>query len=125
MDYEAVYEKAREEGKVENMTPVYFRFDEPGVMFVGEYVGSNSVAGRLSDQGYNQYLFKTNDGLIKCAMGHVFDLEVGETLVKGDIYAIMYEGTEKLQGGKRVNKFKVEHIINDAVNDDESGLESF
>jgi len=111
MNYSKLYEEAEAQGQVEVLTPKYFEWKTAGLMVIGEYKASAPVTSKLSEGTYSQYLFQTDDGLIKFALGKATDNEAGSLLEVGQIYAITYEGAEKISGGRRVNKFKIVHVL--------------
>ncbi|GAI56426.1 unnamed protein product [marine sediment metagenome] len=54
---------------------------------------------------YNQYLFETDEGLVKFALGRSGDGEIGAVLEKGHVYQVEFLGQESISGGRKVNKF--------------------
>jgi len=108
VDYKALRKKAQKEGKTENLTPDFQKFEKVGQEIVGEMVAKNPVDSTLSDGQYNQYLFRNEEGLIKFALGKAADSELEKTMVPGGYYAIKYEGQVDLAGGRKVNKFQVD-----------------
>lgn len=107
MNYKQQYEKAKRAGKVTNKTPRYIKFDKPNIEIIGAYLSVNTVPSRLGDKDYNQYLFDTDEGMVKFAMGKNADNEMKAVFYEGGIFAIKYLGQEKLNDGKHVNKFEV------------------
>lgn len=107
MNYEEEYKKAKKAGETEDLTPEFFQFDKKGDMIVGLFKARSSVQGRLGGE-YNQYIFETDKGLVKFALGGASDAEVGTSFTQGVCYAIIFEGKVKLEGGRHVNKFTVE-----------------
>lgn len=109
--YKAAYEEAKEDKRVKSITAEYFEFDKPGKGFVGKLLNKNEVAGKLGGRSYLQYLFHTDDGLIKCALGSAADGEAGAMMEQGKLYHVEFQGKEDIGGGRRVNRFTIERII--------------
>lgn len=108
--YRQMYEKAGKAGQIKNLTPVYREWGKAGDTIIGSYIGKSSVMGRLGGQSYFQYLLDTDEGLIKLSLGKATDNEVAESFCKGVVYAITFNGKEKIAGGRTVNKFTIEEI---------------
>lgn len=106
-NYKAIYDRARKNGTAKQRTAKYVKWEQKGQIIVGAYVSSAPVASRLGGTEYNQYLFDTDEGLVKFALGKSADNEIGEILTRGLVYAITFEGQEDIAGGRRVNKFDV------------------
>lgn len=111
MSYKDLYEKASKEGSIEEMSATYKEWKEEGEVIVGEFVATNKVASSLGAKEYNQYLFKTDDGLTKFHLGAITDSEVAPLLVRGRVYAIEYEGKRKISNSRQVNQFKVTRVV--------------
>ena len=111
MSYKESYAKAKKEESLEQLTATYLEFKKPGVSVVGRFIHQNKVPGKRPDTEYNQYLFETDEGLVKFAMGNVTDNEAGALMRIGEIYHIEFKGTEDLGGGRRVNKFFIERLM--------------
>jgi len=115
MKFADMKKQAEEVGAVNDLTPAFFAFGKSGDGFCGRLKHIAPVQSGLSEGTYNQYMFDTDDGLIKCAFGASTDKEL-ESLVKiGNIYIVEFLGKAKITGGRSVNKFKVMEI-------DEAGL---
>jgi len=110
MGYVEQAEKAFKNGKTENLTPTYVEWENEGQVIVGELKGVVSIKSNKNEGIYNQYMFDTDDGLLKFHLGMVTDGEAGSVMEVGGIYHIEYQGQIKIGGGKNVNKFHVERI---------------
>lgn len=105
MTYKEMYERSVADATVEKLTPTYFEFRAAGDSLIGEYVSKAEVRSTVSDGTYSQYIFRTDNGVVKFHLGAATDREVRDLLVPGRIYYIEYEGKEKLAGSKSVNKY--------------------
>ena len=108
--YSKMYDNAQKAKVVKQLTPTYHEWKKEGDKIIGAFITRTEVQSRLGGQSYNQYLFDTDDGLIKFALGRMADSELQDQFVKGGIYAIEYRGKEKIAGGRSVNRFSVEEI---------------
>jgi len=106
---------AEKAGAITDLTPTFFEFAEKGDGFVGRLKHVSTVQSGLSEGTYNQYLFETDEGLIKCAFGAATDKEVAPMMRASGVYIVEYLGKVKITGGRSVNKFKVQEIDESAV----------
>ncbi len=109
-NYSKQYAAAKKAGKIQDLTPDYVKWEKEGQQIIGAYVSQNEVDSSLSEGKYKQYLFDTDKGLIKMAMGSAADAEFSTMFVAGCIYAITYNGKEKIGRGREVNRFTVEQF---------------
>ena len=107
MGYKEQMAKAKKDKTAENLTPDFMKWEKKGQGIIGEMMSKNAVASSLSEGEYQQYLFKTDDGLIKFSLGKAADEELKATMVPGGVYEITFEGQEDIGKGKKVNKFQV------------------
>jgi len=105
-----MYADSKKAGAVRQLTPTYHEWKSKGDIIVGVFISKNSVASTAGEGSYNQYVFETDDGVVKFHIGHASDTEVGEQFARGMIYAIEYLGKEKISGLRSVNKFNVEEL---------------
>jgi len=123
--YKELYESSRKAKTVKSVTPEYFKWKKEGDQIIGAYVSYSPVQSRLGDKEYNQYIFETDKGLVKFALGRSADNEVTPILVRGVVYAITFQGKESIAGGRSVNRFEIEEVgIADQVDETEAETES-
>jgi len=111
MTYLESANKAFSSGQTENMSPAFIEFKTEGQVIVGKFLSRVEVKSNKNDGTYSQYLFDTDDGLIKFHLGKATDTETGDHFIEDNIYHIEYQGNIKIAGGKTVNKFHIEHIL--------------
>jgi len=109
-NYKKSYDEAKKAGKTIERTAKYIKLDTKGEIIVGRFISAQAVASNLGGDTYNQYLFETDEGFIKFALGRAADHEIGAVLIKNCVYAIEFLGQEDLTGGRRVNKFKMVEV---------------
>ena len=118
--YKELYESSRKAKTVRSVTPVYLKWKKEGEQIIGAFVSYAPVQSRLGDKEYNQYIFETDSGLVKFALGRSADNEVTPILVRGVVYAITFQGKEAIAGGRSVNRFEIEEVgIADQVDETE------
>lgn len=110
MSYLKRAQKVLKEGKGNNITPCYVTFSEDQKVICGRFLNKAPVASSVSDGFYNQYLFDSDEGLIKFHLGSATDNEAGAVMVVGRVYHIEFLVKEELKGGKTVNKYHIEEI---------------
>uniref|UniRef100_A0A6H1ZTU5 Uncharacterized protein n=1 Tax=viral metagenome TaxID=1070528 RepID=A0A6H1ZTU5_9ZZZZ len=114
--YKQLYQEAKKNKALKQLTPKYHQWDKEGDCIIGAYINQNPVTSRLGGQQYNQYIFETDEGLVKFSLGRAADSEFAEMFAKGIVYSIRFEGKEKISGGRTVNRFMVEEIgVSDQV----------
>jgi len=118
--YKELYENSRKTGTNKSVTPEYFKWKKEGDQIIGAFVSCSPVQSRLGDKEYNQYIFETDSGLVKFALGRSADNEITPILGRGVVYAITFKGKEDIAGGRSVNRFEIEEVgIADQVDDTE------
>lgn len=105
--YKEMYSKADKGKALKQLTPKYHAWEEDGKMIIGAFISKASVTSNLGGDPYNQYLFETDDGLIKFSMGKAADTEFADQFSPGLVYAVKFQGKERIKGGRQVNKFEV------------------
>lgn len=108
--YKEMYEKAKKDKGLKQLTPVYQEWKKPDDQVVGAFISKGEVESSAGGGKYFQYVFETDKGNVKFHMGRAADNDVGAVLAQGVIYAITFQGKEEISGGRRVNKFNVEEI---------------
>ena len=95
---------------VRQLTPAYVAWEKEGQRVIGAYVTHTTVQSRLGGGEYNHYVFDTDDGLVKIALGRTTDGVLADQLQRGVVYAITYQGKERIAGGRSVNRFQIEEV---------------
>lgn len=118
--YNELYKNSKQNKTAKSLTPNYVKWDKEGQMIVGAFISYSPVQSRLGDKEYNQYIFETDEGLVKFALGRSADNEVTPVLARGLVYAITFQGKESIAGGRSVNRFDIEEVgISDQVDETE------
>lgn len=113
MSYQDMLALASKEKKVVDLTPKWIPWEAEGQFIVGRLRGTAEVDSQLGTGTYLQYLFDTDDGLVKFAMGRATDNELRTVLKVGHVYQITFLGTVKIKGGRSVNQFRVQTVTSD------------
>jgi len=107
MGYFDQYKEAVKTKTGRKLTAKYIEWKDKGQQVVGKLLTKNEVSSSLGTGTYNQYMFDSDDGLVKVALGKAADGEAGALMVVGGVYAITFQGQEKLTGGRKINRFDV------------------
>lgn len=118
MSYKEMYEVGKTEDSLISLSAQYIPFEKKGDSVLGRLLTRHEVSSQLGSKTYYQYLFDSDDGLIKFALGRATDNEIGTLLKQGGVYCIEYLGQEKLTGGRKVNRFDIKEIGAPVSDDD-------
>ena len=119
--YQELYNTAKKSKAVKSLSPTYIKWEKEGQVIIGAFVSYSSVQSVREGSEYNQYIFDTDKGLVKFALGKSADSEVTPQLARGVVYAITFLGKENISRARTVNRFLVEEIgIADQVDDTET-----
>ena len=110
MGYKEQYEEVTKAKSGRKLSAKYIEWKDKGQQVIGRLLSKNAVDSSLGSGSYFQYLFDTDDGLVKIALGKATDGEAGALMIIGGIYSITFGGQEKLKGGRKINKFEVIEI---------------
>jgi len=110
MNFQEMWNEAEAEKKIVDITPQWVPWEAEGQFIIGRFRGSSEVTSSLGEGTYLQYLFDTDDGLVKFSLGRATDNELKTVMVVGHVFQISYLGQDKIKGGRHVNKFKVQTI---------------
>lgn len=110
MGFREQYNAAEKAKTTVKLSAKYIEFKDKGQVIIGRFIRSNAVQSSLGVGTYLQYLFNTDEGMVKFALGRATDAEAGAMLVVGGVYSITYKGKEKLAGGRQLNVFEVVQI---------------
>lgn len=110
--YSDLAARADKEKTARRLTPEYVTFEKEGEKIIGAFVSKSEVSTEGGGKPYNQYLFETDDGLIKFHMGSAADTEFADQFITGNVYLVKFGGKESIKGGRTVNKFDVFEVGN-------------
>jgi len=108
--YKELYEKAKKKKALRKITPELYKFEKEGDVLIGAYVSQARVGVSAESLGYNQYIFETDDGMVKFGPGRGFDADAADVLTQGVIYAVTYLGQVKTSSKRTVNKYDIVEI---------------
>ena len=108
--YKEIYDQSVKEKSLKPLDTTYVKWAKKGDVILGRFKGSSAVESQQGGGEYNQYLFETDEGLVKFSLGRAADAEIGAVMQKDMIYRIEFLGQEPLTGGRKVNKFKCDEI---------------
>ena len=111
MSYKDMVNNARRSGATKILSPTFFEWKKVNDMVVGKFLEASPIKSTLAEGEYNHYIFETDEGLFKFALGAATDKEAGVLMQSNHVYIITYQGKVEISGGRRVNKFTVEEIL--------------
>ncbi len=121
MSYKQMYKDMKKANQVQKLDTDYVKFTKEGQSVLGCLVATIPTKGKMNKGQYNQYLFETDDGPIKCAFGAAFDKQTLPLLHFGGVYNITYKGKEDIGAGQKVNRFEVLELSTTASDQFEEG----
>jgi len=92
---------------VVDLTPQWIAWEKKDQSILGKMMSFSHVDSTLGTGIYKQYLFDTDNGLVKFSLGTATDKELETILRIGYVYKITYHGQVKIKGGRKVNQFSV------------------
>lgn len=107
MGYKEQLEAAKKDNVVRQLSAKFIEWKEKGQHLVGRLVARVSVSSSLGAGQYNHYLFETDDGLVKFALGRATDNEAGQLMGKGGVYSVTFQGQDQITGGRKINRFDI------------------
>lgn len=108
MGYTEDYQKAKEKGKVEQITTIIYKFEAEGDVLVGRVVEIRPFTEGKFDTEVKCYILDTDMGRVSTVLGSATDKQLDKASVKGKIIAITYHGQKDIAGGQSVNLYTVE-----------------
>ncbi len=109
MSYKDLLNASRKDGQVRDLAPKFIEFRTPGEEVIGKLIDISTVEGQHGT--YKQYLLDTDDGVVKLQLGAATDADVAPQMALGAVYWMIFEGVEKLSGGRSINKIAVRELI--------------
>lgn len=122
MNFQEMWKQAEKEKTIVDITPQWVPWEAEGQYIIGRFRGSSEVSSSLGEGTYLQYLFNTDDGLVKFSLGRATDNELRTVMNVGSIYMIVYLGQVKVKGGRKVNQFKAQ-VLTDTSEAEEAAPE--
>lgn len=108
--YERTYKEAEKAGKTTQLSHEFYQWEEEGQVLIGRLIGYEPVESKEFEGTYNLYLLDTDEGLAGVICGVVIDALVEKKDLTGQILRIEYQGKKQLEGGRTVNRFRVDTI---------------
>lgn len=110
MGYLEMAAERERDGRVKKLSVAYMPWEKKGQIVIGKLVSENVIVSRKTDGTYKQYVFHTDDGMVKFQCGSFFDNDQGALMGRGGIYSILFNGKKKIPSGNSVNDFEVIEI---------------
>ena len=108
--YERTYKEAEKAGKTAQLSHEFYQWDEEGQVLIGRLLDYEPIESEDFEGTYNRYIFDTDEGLAGVICGVVIDKLMENKDLRGEILRIEYQGKKQLEGGRTVNRFRVDVI---------------
>jgi len=107
MDYDKLYEEAKEKGNLRHLAPRQIKLKE-GDVIVGKYLGRELFKSKESKMpDFYIYTFERTDETVRFPISGAFDKNLGARLMEGGIYALDYRGKLDIGKGKSFKEIDV------------------
>lgn len=111
MTYKSLFDEAKKAKKLVKLAAEYIQFEDKGQQIIGKLLNINHVKSSAGEGYYNQYLFDTDKGKVKFALGTATDTDSGALMKIGGVYSVTYKGQETLSGGRKMNQFDIQLVV--------------
>lgn len=108
MGYAEQYQKAKDKGKLDQITTNIYKFTHEGETLVGEVVKIEPFTAGDWQVEVNAYILDTDIGRMSMVLGSATDKQLDKHKLIGKVIAITFHGQKELDGGKHVNLYTVE-----------------
>lgn len=110
MGYKEAYEKSKKSGALKDLKPEFKKWEKEGEFIIGRFKHRIHITSTMSPEGYEHYVFDTDEGVVKFPLSGYNDKEIGSQLVPGHVYYIEYKGKEKLAAGNEMKVFDAQEV---------------
>jgi len=108
-----MYTQAQKNGQTKPISSIFKKEWKNKEEIIGRLISLAEITDPKFQKSYFSYLFNTDDGNIKTALGAGVDQEVRPFMKIGEIYWIQFTGLVDTGKGSPMKTFKVEHIVTD------------
>lgn len=108
MSYKDEFIKAKDKGKVTQVTHAIHKWSEPGEELIGVVKEVTLFDKSVYETECNAYLLDTDEGLVSTVLGAAADSALKSKDIVGHIIRIEYKGKVEIGEGRRANQFEIE-----------------
>ena len=108
--YEKYYKDSQKTGKTSQVSHDFYQWEEEGQVLIGKLIEFEELESKDYEGKYNRYIFDTDEGLMGVICGKVIDKLMAERDLINKVLRIEYQGQRQLDGGRTVNRFRVDII---------------
>ena len=108
--YEKYYKDSQKAGETLQVSHDFYQWEVEGQVLIGKLIEFEEVLSKEYEKPYNRYIFDTDDGLAGVICGKAVDNLMAEQDLIGKVLRIEYQGQRQLDGGRVVNRFRVDII---------------
>ena len=110
MGYHEMAAEREADGRTRKLTVMYMPWEKSGQIVIGKFISEAVIKSKKNEGSYKQYVFHTDDGMIKFQCGGFFDNDQGAAMQRGGVYSILFQGKKKIESGNTVNAFELVEI---------------
>lgn len=110
MKYADMVREAKKNDSLEKITSVFKKDWKKGEVLTGRLMSMEPIENEKMKSKYFSYLFNTDEGNVKTALGAGVDREVRPFMEVGRVYIITFKGTEDIGKGREMKRFEIVHV---------------
>jgi len=110
LKYKDLYKQAEKNGQTEVISSIFKKDWSRNEEIVGRLVSLTEITDAKFDKAYFSYLFATDEGNIKTALGAGVDQEVRPFMRLGETYLVRFKGKIDTGKGSPMKQFEVVRI---------------
>lgn len=107
MKYADIEKQARKNNALQPISSIFKKDWKKGETITGRLISMTEITSDKFKSTYFSYLFNTDDGNIKTALGAGVDQEVRPFMKVGQIFVIISKGTQDIGKGSNMKVFDV------------------
>jgi hypothetical protein len=88
-----------------------FKFTKDSPQIIGKFIRQDIYRKNILSAKSMMYTFDTDSGEKTFFLSGATDKIIRNTLIPGQIYAILFLGKKKTSKGREMNNFRIEHIV--------------
>lgn len=117
MTYKDQYKQATKAGEVRSISSILKKEWNKNEDLIGVLKSITPIHNEKLNSDYFSYLFSTDDGNIKCALGAGVDQDVKPFMRVGELYCIRFKGMQATGKGNDMKVFEVMRVPSDITDE--------
>jgi hypothetical protein len=111
MGYNDLYKSKKVVSLYDETAGGTFKFTNDSPQIVGKFIRQDIYRKNILSAKSMMYTFDTDSGEKTFFLSGATDKIIRNTLIPGQIYAILFLGKKKTSKGREMNNFRIEHIV--------------